>query len=105
MSDETKSKSQSIDDAIANALLDALENGVTALDDEGKPVKLSPSPAMITAGINYLKSKGGADPAVINTPAGDLQERMRKHPRLVGSNPEILKTPIEDLDDRAQQRA
>lgn len=102
MSDETKSKSQSIDDAIANALLDALENGVTALDDEGKPVKLSPSPAMITAGINYLKTKGGGDPAVINTPAGELTERMRKHPKLALVNQDILKTPIDELDERAR---
>lgn len=101
MGTEQKSTASSIDDAVGKVLLDALENGVTALDDEGKPIKLTPSPAMITAAIKYVQSKGGADPAVINTPAGDLQERMRKHPRLVGSNPEILKTPIEDLDDRA----
>jgi len=105
MSDEPKTTTQSIDDAIAKALLEAIESGQVVLDREGNPVKLSPSPAMITAGINYLKSKGGADPAVVNTPAGDLQERMRKHPRLVGGNRDILSTPIEDLDDRELKRA
>ncbi len=98
----SKPTAASIDDAIAKVLLDALENGQTALDNEGNAVKLTPSPAMVTAAINYLKSKGeGRDPAVVNTPAGKLTERMGKHLKLTGENPKILTTPIDELDERA----
>lgn len=97
----SKPTAASIDDAIAKVLLDALENGQTALDREGNAVTLTPSPAMVTAAINYLKSKGSADPAVVNTPAGKLTERMGKHLKLTGENPKILTTPIEELDERA----
>lgn len=99
---EDKPSTQSIDDAIAKVLLGALENGVTALDREGNPVTLTPPASMVTAAINYLKSKGeGRNPAVVNTPAGKLTERMGKHLKLAGVNQNILKTPIEELDDRA----
>lgn len=102
MSDEQKSTASAIDDAVGKVLLDALENGVTGTDHEGNAVKLTPSPALITAAIKYVQSKGGGrDPAVVGTPAGKLTERMNKHPRLVGTNPEILKAPISELDERA----
>lgn len=102
MSDEPKPTTQSIDDAIAKVLLDAMENGVTGIDKNGEVVKLSPPASMVTAAINYIKSKGGGrDPAVYETVAGKLTTRMGKHLKLTGENPDILKTPIAELDERA----
>lgn len=72
--------------ALSRAFGDILENGVTTTDDEGKAVKVTPSPAYLNTIRQFLKDNGIE---AIRTPGSPLDNLVNQLPFACAEDEEV----------------
>lgn len=93
-----RSKSDQIDDAIADLLLKSLKEGQTVLDSDGNPTKIDATAAMVSAAIKYVSRKGGGNRIPVDgQPAGNLVNHMNRHDKMFPNRRNMLTEPIENI--------
>lgn len=93
----TNPKHVELSDAVDDVLLDVIKNGQTATDADNKPVRVTPSAAMINAAIKRLQNLGVTKEVTPTSTTAKLADAIRDRKlRLSGQLP-----PIPEEDENA----